>query len=122
GSSEVLVELEAGEHVLSLRASEDGQSVLPNADITLDKFLLTDVTDGEPVTLPASTLRLVGGASLGWDEPGTRGSANVAGEDQRVEAYVNAMESGYYDLVVRHSTDGPSDLDVSIDGRDAATF
>ena len=67
GSAEVTIPLTAGQHTLSLRASQNGTSVLPNSDITLDKFLLTDVTDGEPTVYPASTLRYAGGAEVSYD-------------------------------------------------------
>ncbi|MFD6448352.1 hypothetical protein ACFWEJ_24830 [Promicromonospora sp. NPDC060204] len=116
GSAEVAVELTAGTHVLSLRASEDGTTVLPGSDITLDKFVLTDVTDGEPTAYPASTLRYYGGAGLGW-QTGTRGFGHVAGQAQRADAYVNAMETGYYDLAVEYHTAGPSDLRLDLGGR-----
>ncbi|MFX6036044.1 hypothetical protein ABTE74_21910, partial [Acinetobacter baumannii] len=79
GSAEVEIPLTRGSHVLSLRASADGSTVLPNSDITLDKFVLTDVTDGETVAYPASTARLAGGAALTYDE-GRRGSARIAGD------------------------------------------
>lgn len=122
GSAEVTLELSAGEHVLSLRASADGSTALPHADITLDKFLLTDVTDGEPTVYPASTMRLAGGAALSWDHPSTRGFARLAGDGQRAELYATAMESGYYDLAVRHTTAAASDLAVSVNGRHVARF
>ncbi len=122
GSAEVTVDLTAGEHVLSLRASADGTTLLPNADITLDKFVLTDVTDGEPTVYPASTMRLVGGATLGWTDPSSRGFARMAGDGQRAELYANAMESGYHDVAVHHRTGAASDLTLAINGRDVTTF
>ncbi|GFJ95909.1 hypothetical protein [Phytohabitans rumicis] len=77
GSAEVTIPLAAGQHTLSLRSSVDGAAVLPNSDITLDKFLLTDVTDGEPTAYPASTLRYAGGARVTYDVPGARGYASI---------------------------------------------
>lgn len=117
GSTEVAVDLTAGTHVLSVRASENGTTVLPGSDITLDKFLLTDVTDGEPTTYPASTLRYYGGAGLGWQQ-GTRGFGHVAGRDQRADVYLSAMETGYYDLAVDYHTAGASDLRLDLGGRE----
>ncbi|MFD6135736.1 hypothetical protein, partial [Isoptericola sp. NPDC060257] len=122
GSTEVQVELAAGEHVLSLRASEDGSTLLPNADITLDKLVLTDVSDGEPTAYPASTMRLAGGARLDWDRGNARGFARVQGEGQRAEVYATAMESGYYDVTVRHTSTRASDLTLTVNGRAAASF
>jgi len=120
GSAELTVDLTKGSHVLSVRTSADGVSVLPNADVTLDKFVLTDVTSGEPTTYPASTLRYSGGARLTWDA-GTKGYGQVAGSG-RVDGYVTAMESGYHDLVVRYRTDCASDLRLTVNGRVVATF
>lgn len=119
GSTEVAVQLTAGTHVLSVRASQDGSQVLPGSDITLDKFVLTDVTDGEPTTYPASTLRYYGGAGLGW-QSGTRGFGGIAGQGQRADAYLNAMETGYYDVAVVYHTAGASDLRLDLGGRSLA--
>lgn len=122
GSAEVTVSLTAGEHVLSLRASEDGSTVLPGSDITLDKFLLTDVTDGEPTNYPASTLRYYGGASVSYDGEDTRGYGAIAGAEQRADAYVHAWESGYADLSFEYATSGASTLQVDVNGRAATTL
>jgi hypothetical protein len=116
GSTEVAVPLTAGTHVLSVRASQNGSQVLPNSDITLDKFVLTDITDGEPTSYPASTLRFYGGAGLSWDS-GTRGFGGIAGQGQRADAYLTAMETGYYDVAVEYQTTGASDLRLSLGGR-----
>jgi hypothetical protein len=119
GSTEVALPLTAGTHVLSVRASRDGSQVLPGSDITLDKFLLTDVTDGEPTTYPASTLRYYGGAGLSWEQ-GTRGFGAVKGQGQRVDAYLTAMETGYYDVAVEYHTAGASDLRLDLGSRTLA--
>ncbi len=109
----------AGTHVLSVRASADGSTVLPNADITLDKFSLTDVTDGEKTVYPASTTRLAGGAALTYDRQGSRGSAAIQG-DGRADVYATAFESGYYDVAVDYSTTTASDVAISVNGRKVA--
>lgn len=119
GSAEVEVALTAGTHVLSVRASADGSTVLPNADITLDKFSLTDVTDGEKTVYPASTTRLAGGAALTYDRQGSRGSAAIQG-DGRADVYATAFESGYYDVAVDYSTTTASDVAISVNGRKVA--
>ncbi|MCF4119702.1 hypothetical protein L1785_21080 [Antribacter sp. KLBMP9083] len=119
GSAEVSVSLTAGTHVLSVRASQNGTQVLPGSDITLDKFVVTDTTTGEPTAYPASTLRYHGGAALGW-QSGTRGFGSVAGQAQRADAYLNAMETGYYDVAVEYYTTGASDLRLDLGGRSAS--
>ncbi|WP_146079483.1 CBM35 domain-containing protein [Rathayibacter sp. AY2B9] len=119
GSAEVTVELTAGRHTLSLRASENGTTVLPHADITLDKFLLTDVTDGERTVYPASTLRYAGGAQVVYDQ-GARGFARIA-DGQRADVYANAWKTGYYDVALDYRTSGASSIDVSVNGREVST-
>ncbi|MDR0960382.1 MAG: hypothetical protein LBM23_08565 [Propionibacteriaceae bacterium] len=116
GSAEATISLTAGTHVLSIRASMDGSTVLPNADITLDKVILTDISDGEPVVYPASGWRLFGGSKLSWAE-GTRGSAEIAGAGQRADLYVTAMETGYHDVTFAVSTSAASDMALSLNGR-----
>lgn len=120
GSAELAVDLPAGSHVLSVRTSADGATMLPNADITLDKFTLTDVTNGEPTVYPASTLRYYGGAGLTWS-PGVRGYGKITGAG-RADAYVTTMESGYHDVAVRFRSDRKSDLRLTVNGRVVATF
>ncbi|WP_200938860.1 CBM35 domain-containing protein [Modestobacter sp. Leaf380] len=116
GSTEMEVELTAGSHTLSVRASADGTTVLPNADITLDRFLLTDVTDGERTVHPASTLRFYDGAGLDWTTPDARGFASISG-DQRADLYVSAWEDGYHDVVLDHVTQGASSVSITVNGR-----
>jgi hypothetical protein len=122
GSAEVTIPLTAGRHTLSLRSSVDGATVLPNSDITLDKFLLTDVTDGEPTAYPASTLRYYGGARVTYDLPGARGHGRIEGRGERADAYVQAWETGYHDLAVDYRGLRGTDLSVTVNGRTVATF
>ena len=119
GSAEVTIPLTAGQHVLSLRAGRDGTTVLPNSDITLDKFLLTDVTDGEPTAYPASTLRYAGGAHVTYDVPQARGYAEINGNG-RAEAYVQAWETGYYDVSLNYRSVCATAADVTVNGRTVA--
>lgn len=122
GSAEVLVDLPAGDHTLSVRASPDGVAPLPNSDITLDKFTLTDVSSGEPTVYPASSLRYAGGAGLRWDIPGARGYGEVFGQGERAEVYAHAWDSGYYDVEVRYRVDGPRSTSLWLNGRQVATL
>ena len=64
GSAEALVALTAGPRQLSLRTSIDGATVLPGAEVTLDRFVLTDATDGDRTVYPAAGFRLLDGATL----------------------------------------------------------
>jgi hypothetical protein len=122
GSAEVTIPLTAGRHTLSLRSSLDGATVLPNSDITLDKFLLTDVTGGEPTAYPASTLRYYGGAHVTYDVPRARGYAAIGGHRQRADAYVHAWETGYHDLAVDYRSVRATDVGVTVNGREVATL
>ncbi|HEU5129916.1 MAG TPA: hypothetical protein VFU12_18195, partial [Glycomyces sp.] len=116
GSAEILVALTAGEHTLSIRAGEDGTSVLPNADITLDKATLTSVSEGEPTAYPASTFRLYDGAALEWDgHSPVRGGAALDG-GARADLYAAAMATGYYDLVVDWASAGAASVELTVGG------
>lgn len=119
GSAEVVIDLTAGSHVLSLRASEDGTSVLANADITLDKFTLTDVTAGEPTSYPSSVMRLAGGALLDYSSEGARGAAVVRG-DGRADVYATAWDSGYYDVAVHYASEAATAVTIDVNGRRVA--
>ena len=122
GSAEVTIPLTAGRHTLSLRASLDGTTPLPNSDITLDKFLLTDVTDGEPTVYPASTLRYAGGAHVTYSVPRARGYGDLKGKRDRADAYVQAWETGYYDLSLDYRSTAGTDVDVTVNARSVARF
>lgn len=119
GSAEVVIDLTAGSHVLSLRASEDGATVLANADITLDKFTLTDVTAGEPTAYPSSVMRLAGGAQLDYSSEGSRGAAVVSG-DGRADVYATAWDSGYYDVAVHYASEAATAVTIDVNGRRVA--
>lgn len=122
GSAEVQVPLTAGTHTFSLRASQNGTTALPNVDITLDKFVLTDVTDGEPTVYPASTLRYAGGAGLRWNVANALGYGDVSGANERAEVYATAWDSGYHDVAVRYRTTGASSAQLWLNGRSVATI
>ncbi|KQR51275.1 hypothetical protein ASF88_19095 [Leifsonia sp. Leaf336] len=117
GTTDVTVHLTAGTHALSLRASANGSSVLPGADITLDRFDLYDVTDGEQATYPAVDARLAGGASLSWQQPAARGYAAVSG-DASATFFATTAETGYYDVTVHSATSGGgATLALAVNGR-----
>lgn len=117
GTAELMVPLSAGAHTLSLRASQDGSTVLPGADITLDRFDLVDVTDGDASTYPATEARLSGGAALTWGQGATSGSAALSGAG-RATFFAAAAETGYHDVTVEYATTGASRVTLAIDGRD----
>jgi hypothetical protein len=122
GSTEVDVELPAGEHTLSLRTSRDGTNVLPNSDISLDKYTLTDVTGGEPTVHPASTMRLKGGARLAYGDASTAGSARIAGRGQRADLYLTAWKSGYHNIAIDYATTAAAAATLTVNGAKAGTF
>jgi hypothetical protein len=111
GTTDVTLQLTAGTHALSIRASKDGTTALPQADITLDRFDLYDVTDGEKTTYPAIQSRLAGGAGLA-----TNGSASLSGLAS-ASFYAATAETGYYDVITRFQTTGPSTLALKVNGR-----
>jgi hypothetical protein len=125
GSDTVDVELTAGRHTLSLRASQDGgATALPHSDVALDRYILTDITGGEPTVYPASTWRHYGGAQMTYDDAGAfeSGTVRIPGADARSDLYATAWESGYHDLVVDWSTEGASSVNLTVNGSDAVTF
>ncbi|MHA6511015.1 hypothetical protein [Tessaracoccus sp. Z1128] len=120
GSAEATVPLAAGRRELSLRTSVDGVSLLPGAEVTLDRFVLMDATDGDPATYPASTFRLFDGARLDWTTLGD-GGARLAGAG-RADVYASAWESGYHDLAVAVVGDGGASVAVRVNGQDAGNL
>ncbi|WP_316295635.1 CBM35 domain-containing protein [Clavibacter michiganensis] len=118
GSADVLVQLTAGTHSLSLRASRDGQNKLPGSDITLDRFELRDATDGEATTYPATEARLAGGGQLVWNQAraAANGGARLTGSAS-ASFFVTAAESGYHDVAVRYTTGGASGLGLTVGDR-----
>jgi len=119
GSAEVVIDLTAGSHLLSLRASENGTTVLANSDITLDKYTLTDVTAGEPTAYPSSVMRLAGGAQLSYAVDGAQGAAALAG-DGRADVYATAWDSGYYDVAVHYASEAATAVTIDVNGRRVA--
>ncbi|QHC56571.1 Ig-like protein group 4 [Rathayibacter tanaceti] len=122
GSAEVYVALSAGTHTVGLRTSQDGTTLLPGAGVgggvTLDRLELLrvgDTTSTESVEYPATTFRLIDGATLS----GGRLSLE-AGE--RADLYPSTFESGYYDLVVDWDGAAGAQLTVDVNGRRAAAF
>ena len=105
GTADATIHLTAGTHSLSLRASKDGSTVLPGADITLDRFDLYDVTTGERAVYPAVEARLSGGASLSWKQPAARGYAAV-GAGGGATFFASTAETGYYDVTTHFAATG----------------
>ncbi|MDR2373968.1 MAG: hypothetical protein LBD77_07705, partial [Bifidobacteriaceae bacterium] len=124
GSDTVDIQLTAGTHSLSLRASQDGGvTALPHADVALDRFILTDVTDGEPTVYPASTWRHYGGEMVYGDELAfNNGAVALAGDEARSDLYVTAWEAGYHDVSVEWSTEAASSVELTINGTAVATL
>ena len=120
GTTDATIHLTAGTHTLSLRASTDGTTLLPGADITLDRFDLYDVTSGEKATYPAVDARLAGGAALSWQQPAARGFASVSG-DGSATFFATTAETGYYDVTTHFANTGNgASLSLAVDGRAVA--
>ena len=122
GTAELLVGLDAGAHTLSLRTSKDGTTLLPGAGeqggVTLDRFELVrvgDTVNSESIQYPASTFRLIDGATL------ESGKASLA-DGERADLYPSTYESGYYDITVAwHGSEG-NKIALNVNGRQAAVF
>ncbi len=120
GTTDTTIHLTAGTHTLSLRASEDGKTVLPGADITLDRFDLYDVTAGEQATYPALDARLSGGAALSWSDADARGYASVSGEGAAT-FFATAAQTGYYDVTTHLATGAArAQVNVTVNGREVS--
>ncbi|MBT8159681.1 MULTISPECIES: CBM35 domain-containing protein [Arthrobacter] len=111
GTTDATVNLTAGTHTLSVRASQDCTTVLPGADITLDRFDLYNITNGEQATYPAIDARLTGGATIS-----TTGAASLSGS-AGATFFASAAETGYYDVTTQFQTTGASTLGLSVNGR-----
>ncbi|MGW3607118.1 hypothetical protein [Micromonospora sp. NPDC005161] len=125
GSDTVDVRLTAGTHALSLRASADGgATTLPHSDVALDRFTLTDVTDGDPTTYPASTWRNNGGAQMAYGDAVAlnNGTVRLAGADARSDLYVTAWDPGYHDVSINWATETASSVNLTVNGTSAATL
>lgn len=118
GTTSVLVQLSAGSHTFSLRASKDGTNVLPGADITLDRFTVRNVTNGDTDTYPAVDARLAGAASTtyGSSTAGADGGAALSGSGTAT-FFVSSLESGYQDVSIDAVTSGASALTLKVGGR-----
>jgi hypothetical protein len=116
GTTDVTLNLTAGTHALSVRASKDGSTVLPGADITLDRFDLYDVSNGEQATYPAIDARLAGGATLACDRGNTPGYASLSGSGSAT-FFAATAETGYYDITAQLRTTGATGLSLWVNGR-----
>lgn len=119
GTTDVTLHLTAGSHALSLRASRDGVTLLPGADITLDRFDLADITDGERAVYPAVDAGLAGGARLAYDQQSTRGFAALSAAASAT-FFATTAETGYYDVAVHFATRDASALTLSVNGKAVA--
>lgn len=118
GTASVLVQLSAGSHTFSLRASKDGSNVLPGADITLDRFTVQNVTNGDTDTYPAVDARLAGGATTVFGSSTAAANGGVALSGTRTATFfVSALESGYQDVSIDSVTTGATALTLRVGGR-----
>jgi hypothetical protein len=109
GRAEAMLTLDAGAHTISVRASSDGSSVLPGADVSLDRLELERVDGAETHDYPAFLARTDAA-------PAASGTVPLS-PDAGATFFVSARESGYHDVDVRYETDGPASVQVSLNGR-----
>jgi hypothetical protein len=118
GRTEVLVDLEAGTRELSLRTSEDGSTLLPGSDISLDRFDLAHVDGPDTTSYPASSARLAAAApAYGGDAPA--GSVRLDG-DASATFYVAVRDTGYYDVALDFATAGATEVGLDVNRRPVA--
>lgn len=115
GRAETLVDLTAGEHELSLRTSADGSTLLPGSDISLDRFDLTRVDGPETATYPAGLARL-DGATVNYTGEAPKGSVRLDG-GATATFYVAVRDTGYYDVRLDHTAEGPTAVGLEVNGR-----
>ncbi len=119
GTTDVTIPLTAGTHSLSIRASKDGTTMLPGADITLDRFDLYDATDGENATYRATDARLAGGAHLRFSDRASAGYADLSASG-RATFFAAAEDTGYYDVTAHYRTTNASTVRIQVNGRTVA--
>ncbi|GAA2036820.1 hypothetical protein GCM10009819_21810 [Agromyces tropicus] len=117
GRAEVPVELTAGAHTISLRASDENGPLDVYSDITLDRL---DVSVPEPETLhyPLWQARLQGDVSIDH----TRSARPVTLEPgASAQLFLGAPADGYYDLVRAGRATDAGELKVELSNRDLGT-
>ena len=119
GTTDVVIPLSAGSHTLSIRASKNGTTVLPGADITLDRFDLYDITQGESAVYPAVDARLSGGARAGYGI-GSAGSVRLV-DHGAATFFTSTANTGYYDLTAHYAAAAHSTVTVAVNGTPVAT-
>ncbi|SMF10535.1 hypothetical protein [Cellulosimicrobium composti] len=117
GKAEVLVDLEAGTRELSVRASADGSTLLPGANVALDRLDLERVDGPDTTVYPAHLARLDGTVpSYDGERPG---SVELHG-DATATFYVAARDTGYYDVTLDYAADAPASVGLLLNGREVA--
>lgn len=114
GRAETLVDLTKGTHDLSVRMSQDGTTLLPGSDVSLDKFDLTRVTGPDTEVYPAVLARFDGAVSYGSDAP--NGTVALSGGNT-AEFFVSVRDNGYYDLSAVYGSDASATVQVAVNGR-----
>ena len=120
GSAEVTMALTAGQHTLSLRASRDGINRAAQLrhhprQVPADRRHRRRAhgrTRPRPCATPAAR-------TSRYNVPQARGYA-VIGVKQRADAYVQAWETGYYDLSLDYRSLDATGIDVTVNGRPVA--
>jgi carbohydrate binding protein with CBM35 domain len=117
GQAEVTLPLTAGTHTLSVRTSQDGTTLLPGSDITLDRFDLTRLAGPETSTYPARFARVIGTAAYAFGA-GSTGAQLRIGPATTGQFFLAAHDNGYYDLAITSTAQKhPVKLAVTLNGR-----
>ncbi|MBR7742052.1 ricin-type beta-trefoil lectin domain protein [Phycicoccus sp. BSK3Z-2] len=112
--AEVQVDLSAGAHEVSLRATGPDGPLDVNYDVTLDR-LDVSVPEPEELTFPLWQARLSGDVSV--DHSSTDRPVTLEA-DAAAQLFVGAPADGYYDLVRSGSAENDGTLEVLVSGRD----
>jgi len=118
GRGETLVDLTAGARSLSLRMSQDGTTMLPGSDISLDKFDLELVEGAESTTYPANLARIDGG-EVTFDGTRTAGFVGLDAGDSAT-FYTAGRDTGYHEVTLTYRTEDAAGLELLVNDRPIA--
>ncbi|WP_135849238.1 bacterial Ig-like domain-containing protein [Serinibacter arcticus] len=113
--AEALVDLEAGTRSLSLRTSQNGTSLLPGSDISLDKFDLELADEPDSTTYPAHLARIDGG-EVSFAGSRTAGYVGLDAGDSAT-FYAAGRDTGYYDVTLTYRSEEAAAIDLLVNGR-----
>ncbi|ARC58204.1 hypothetical protein AS850_14055 [Frondihabitans sp. 762G35] len=120
--TDVLVNLAAGTHALSIRTSRDGSTLLPGSNLAIDKFDLTQVVGAESASYPARFGRVAGTTPFVSGQGRNGALVSVTGSASDT-FFIAAGDDGYYDLALDYRTpNAAATLAVTVNGRPLSGF